>query len=288
MSRCPETIANALETREGQFFSKWDLSYKWVFWGCGFQGIQRSRNHLILAEVYVLTHERLPRNNGKCFRNWRKQVFLKLWFIMQVSFLRLSLSEMLVCQGFGLATGARGKDLPVHPILIVFPLLPCHTYMHACIHTYMHACMHMYIHTYIHAYIHTYRHACMHTNMHTYIHAYRPTCMHAYIHTCIHTCMHAYIHTCMHACIHIYMHTYMHTYIHTDMHAWIHTYIQAYIHTYIHQSWFPLSLWGLYNLWWCIIFGGAGLAPESQTLSSQESLFQRNNKLPGIAVSEKH
>ena len=89
MSRCPETIANVLETREGQFFSKWDLSYKWVFWGCGFQGIQCSPNHLILAEVYVLTHEPLPRNNGKCSRNNRRSVFLKMGFIMQVNFLRL-------------------------------------------------------------------------------------------------------------------------------------------------------------------------------------------------------
>ena len=99
---------------------------------------------------------------------------------MQVSFLRLSLSEMLVCQGFGLATGARRKGFPVYPILIVFPLLPCHTYMHACIQTYMHACMHTYIHTYIHAYIHTYRHACMNTYIHTSIHTYIQTYIHTY------------------------------------------------------------------------------------------------------------
>ena len=91
--RLPRNNCKCSRNKGRSFFSKWDLSYKWVFWGCGFQGVQCSPNHMILAEVYVLTHERLPRNNDKCSRNKRRSVFLKMRFIMQVSFLRLWFSR---------------------------------------------------------------------------------------------------------------------------------------------------------------------------------------------------
>ena len=44
----------------------------------------------------MLTHERLRKANGKCLRNWRQSVAFKMRYIMQLSFLRLLVSSVLV------------------------------------------------------------------------------------------------------------------------------------------------------------------------------------------------
>ena len=94
--RLPRNNGKCSHNWRSQFFSKWDLSCEWVFWGCDFQVILRSPNSVVLAEVYVWTRERLHGNNDKCLRNSRKWLFLKMKFIMQLRFLRLWFSSVLV------------------------------------------------------------------------------------------------------------------------------------------------------------------------------------------------
>ena len=48
------------------------------------------------AEVHIWNHEKLHKNNGKCLRNSRKWLFLKIRFIMQLRFLILWFSSVLV------------------------------------------------------------------------------------------------------------------------------------------------------------------------------------------------
>ena len=60
-----------------------------VFWGFDFQVILCSPNSMVLTEFYVRMHEQLHGNNDKCLRKPRKSLFIRMRFIMQLSFLRL-------------------------------------------------------------------------------------------------------------------------------------------------------------------------------------------------------
>ena len=93
-SGCPETTITSWNTED--FFLKMSLSCNRVFWGFDFQVILCSPSSMVLAEVYVRTHERLHWNNGKCLRNSIKSLFLKMRFTMQLSFLSLCFSGVLV------------------------------------------------------------------------------------------------------------------------------------------------------------------------------------------------
>ena len=95
-SGCPETATTSWNTEKVCFF----FLAKWVYHATEFSEVLifklSSPNSMVLAEAYVRTHERLHWDNGKCLRNSIKSLFLKMRFIMQLSFLSLCFSGVLV------------------------------------------------------------------------------------------------------------------------------------------------------------------------------------------------
>ena len=85
-----------LNNSDKYFKQEWVLAHSQVFWGSVFQITQCSPYCIILTEIHVLTHERLREADGKCLGNLRQSVIFKMRYIMQLSFLRLWVSIVLV------------------------------------------------------------------------------------------------------------------------------------------------------------------------------------------------
>ena len=105
-SGCPETTVNAFETKERQF------SQNEIYHTTELCDVENSNCSSFLGKagfsnIPCVNVRVVAKKQWKMFEQMKKLVFLeRSFFFMQLCFLRLRLSEMLICHGLGtLATG---------------------------------------------------------------------------------------------------------------------------------------------------------------------------------------